>query len=248
MPKKKDRGALKPDRKLLPIEIPYPQNVPLDMGAVFIVLPTLDELDSFWKANRDRLPYAATNGITGGEPIYLREYEWIFAPTITSLVKAVTRWDQLGIRPKWYDWKTDEPDLYTACSEDFKRHRRFEIEAGTWTEKDEVEFQKNQASTGWWILENLPERVTGTPTEVFSDWIGEWHDTISDRTMPPEAVAELMQNEFFKSWRYDAAADGDVTLYDRAEMDENVSYWKRERRCKQAYYGCENELCPRRTV
>ncbi|MBV6747219.1 hypothetical protein [Xanthomonas vasicola] len=83
------RSAIKPR---LPVDIPLPENTPLEGGAMFVRLLTLDALESFWRAHRSKYQYAAKGiGWTDGQT-YLDEYEWVFASTKSALVKAFTRW------------------------------------------------------------------------------------------------------------------------------------------------------------
>jgi len=38
----------------------------------------------------------------------LRPGEWVFAPFKEALIAAVTRWHQIGIKTRWYDWRADQ--------------------------------------------------------------------------------------------------------------------------------------------
>lgn len=78
-----------------PIDIAYPEHTPLRDGAIFVLLPTLSEQEAFWREHGAQLPYAVEEGWPCDT--YLGEDGWLFAPTKTALVKAVLRWDVLGI-------------------------------------------------------------------------------------------------------------------------------------------------------
>lgn len=93
-----------------PIDIPLAEGVFLDGNAVFVRLPTYQTLKNFWEKHCAALPYSA-EGVSGilGEKEYLHEYEWVFGPTKAAVVKAVMRWDQLGVDCEWYDWAGRDP-------------------------------------------------------------------------------------------------------------------------------------------
>ncbi len=96
----------------MPIDIPLPERAPLENGAMFVVLRTLDELEAFWLEHRARFPYAASacpSCFDYDEQLCLDDYEWVFGPTKASVVNAVFRWDQIGIECTWYDWASDAP-------------------------------------------------------------------------------------------------------------------------------------------
>lgn len=89
-----------------PFDITYPEHTPLQNGALFVVLPTLHEQEEFWRSHGAQLPYAVEEGWTCDT--YLGDDGWLFAPTKASLVKAVLRWDALGIGVAYVPAGVDE--------------------------------------------------------------------------------------------------------------------------------------------
>jgi hypothetical protein len=67
--------------RLEPIDIPYRHGQELRNGAHFMVLPTLEALESHWARIRHLMPFAARGNCPGSHPLYLRPNEWIFALT-----------------------------------------------------------------------------------------------------------------------------------------------------------------------
>lgn len=97
---------------MLPIEIPLPESTLLDNGTMFVTLRTLDELETFWKANRDTFSYAAQGIEIDGEPTFLNDYEWVFGPSKAAVIQTVCRWNQLGVDADWLEdaeWFTQWP-------------------------------------------------------------------------------------------------------------------------------------------
>lgn len=95
---------------------------------MFVTLPTLPALEVFWAKHRQQFPFAATGiSMIDGQD-FLNEYEWLFAPTIPALVKAVTRWDEVGIQVEWYDWATVDPDDHAYFFAERDHYLRLELE------------------------------------------------------------------------------------------------------------------------
>lgn len=95
-----------------PINIRYPERTPLDRGAVFVRLSTLEELGTFWRENRANLPFAAQESTVGGN-VFLDDRAWIFAPTKVALVQTVLRWDAFGLGVAY-----DPPGVIYGCPYD----------------------------------------------------------------------------------------------------------------------------------
>lgn len=111
----------------LPIDIKLPERVPMEGGALFVSLHTIGELEAFWNAHRNSLPFAAQGVLIGDQQHFLNEFEWIFAPTKAALVKAVTRWDQVGIRCEWFDWAGSQPSDHAAWFRDRDHYREQQL-------------------------------------------------------------------------------------------------------------------------
>jgi len=95
-----------------PLDIVYPEHTPLQDGAIFVQLPTLSQQEAFWRNHGAHLPYAVEEGWPCD--LYLGEDGWLFAPTKTALVKAVLRWDALGIGVEHVPTAVDEFGPYPA--------------------------------------------------------------------------------------------------------------------------------------
>jgi hypothetical protein len=223
-----------------PIEIPLPFDTVLAGGAYRVMLPTLGQLEEFWRANRDRFKFAAHGvGDENGED-FMRKYEWIFAPTTQALVKAVYRWDEWGIRTVWYDWATAEPEDHDGFHWEMESDRESRIAHGEWTPEDAAEFRSRTRETyrGWWKLENLPVLDE-------SDWFGTYIEELLDKNADPaEVTAKLQDQTFWAHKQWLGCYEIDFRTPD--EVDDMIG-WEREWRDAQlerggcGFYGCENE-------
>jgi hypothetical protein len=134
--------------------------------------------------------------------LYLRPNEWIFALTQAKLVEAVMRWDEVGIRPVWYDWKTESPDEYAYYFRERECARLQRIGNGNWTNTDEEKYSAEVALknpdnyTGWWRLTNLPYR------EKHETWFSGLLDEPSDPDKSESEVNVLFQYQTFVDWKY----------------------------------------------
>ncbi|EIX0136145.1 hypothetical protein Q2R95_004366 [Escherichia coli] len=206
-----------------PRDIALPENTPLEGGAVFVKLQTLDALDTFWNQHRNQFAYAA-NGCTvfdGGN--FLDGDEWVFGPSKVSVVKAAMRWDQMGIGCEWYDWPRRDPAGYETYHMDRKLDRAAKIKEGTWTAEDEARFLERTPENyqGWWILTKLPLGLS------FDDWTSLGAPELRDPTLSHAAVIEWFQNLTFDDWRN---SDGLVSFYDAPGVDEYISMWREDER------------------
>ncbi|ALN78548.1 hypothetical protein [Lysobacter antibioticus] len=223
-------------KSLLPVQVPLPENQPLAGNAVFVRLPTLAALEQFWATQRDIRPFAAKGvGCSSGQR-FLNEYEWVFAPTKAALVAAFTRWDQIGIDVRWYDWKGDvNADIsHEEFFHNFEANRERRIAEDDWTLQDEVDHLEYSPEryTGEWIIENLPNQAD------MDDWFGLGFRSIIDHSLPTSEVTRIMQERTFDDWvdmdTYDIEVRG------LAAMDEEIEYWQTEKRVGRGYYGDEN--------
>lgn len=210
-------------KSLLPVEIKLPEGVLLDDGTMFVVLKTLAELEEFWQLNSQRFTYAARGIIYGSRQFFLGENEWIFASTKKSLVKAVTRWDQIGIRCEFYDWSKNDPDMWRFFFDDRENYRKSKVKEGCWSADDEAEFQKRTPETyrGWWKIGNLPKEMEDM--EWFS--VHSAVEVIDPRTSE-EVVEATLQEETFDDWK--AGDVGELEFLDHSGVAEYILYLQNE--------------------
>jgi hypothetical protein len=234
------RRTKQPKTPLLPIDIALPERVLLDGGALFVVLRTLDDLDAFWKAHREQFRYAAEGIGYGEKQHYLNECEWVFGPSKAAVVKAVFRWDLVGISCTWYDWAADEPKEHAHWFWERDEYRKRQQANNAWCEADEVAYQtdcrRRSPATyrGWWVLEDLPDNFSHL------DWFDPWGgEEIVDPHLPVETVVRMLQEQTFDSWKESDV--GEVNFLDRQGIDEHIAYWRNEQREGCDYYGQENE-------
>ena len=220
-----------------PIDIGYCHGQQLTNGAHFAVLQTFEELESHWKAIRRSMPFVAQGTCPGPRPLYLRPLEWIFAPTRPKLVQAVMRWDEIGIKPVWYDWRSEKPEEYEHHFYERETSRRHRIEEGTWSDSDERKYcsiakRKNRENHhGWWRLTNLPY---GQSHET---WFSGLLDEPSDPTQSLEDINRIFQFHTYTDWQYQSIDD--VIFLDAFEMEEELDYWREECRAGRSAYGQE---------
>ena len=84
-----------------PIDIKIPENVVLENGSMFMRMKTLEELDAFWKENKDRFPFAARGMYHPDGSTFLSEYEWVFGPSKVAVVETTLRWKEIGIKAEF---------------------------------------------------------------------------------------------------------------------------------------------------
>lgn len=187
--------------RLNPIDISYRHGQVLQGGALFLVLPTLETLESHWGRIRHSMPFAARGNCPGRRPMYLRPNEWIFALTRAKLVEAVVRWNEVGIQPVWYDWKGDNPDEYAYFFRERESTRLRRIANGNWVESDEDKYlaevaKKNTNNyTGWWRLTNLPYLQT------HDSWFSGSLEEPSNPDQSVDEVATIFQYQTFVDWK-----------------------------------------------
>ncbi|WP_460151868.1 hypothetical protein [Pseudomonas sp. S2_B07] len=223
----------------LPVYIELPECTLLEGGTFFVRLRTLDQLDEFWRKHRDKFAFAC-EGKTSNNPNFLREYEWVFGLTKAGVVSTVLRWGQSGIGCEFYDWATHDPQMHEIFFLDRDAERNSEIEKGTWSEKDEMDFRsdcvRRSAETyrGWWRFCNLPN-------EYSYEWLngGEGHEELIDPHMAYPDVATTLQEQAFDDWR--RSDFWELESHDCESVEELIQYWKNERAKGEGYYGDENE-------
>lgn len=145
---------------MLPIEISLPERTLLDNGTMFVTLRTLDELETFWKENRDTFSYAAQGIEIDGEPTFLKDYEWVFGPSKAAVIQTVGRWKELGVDAEWLEdaeWFTQwpaellDPELSAQAQSDVLAERLFDDWKASYTEEVECHDQRSMdAEVEYW--------------------------------------------------------------------------------------------------
>jgi hypothetical protein len=228
----------RPNHAPLPIDLVLPENQALAGDAIFVRLPTLPALEQCWAEQRHIRPFAAkgVGGCISGQR-FLNGYEWVFAPTKAALVATFTRWDEIGISVRWYDWK-DDANAEISHEEffrDYESNRNRRMAEGEWTLQDEVDHLEYSPEryTGEWIIENLPGQTD------MGDWFALGFRSIIDPSLPIAVVTRLMQERTFDDWT--EMDTYDIEVRDVTGMDEEIEYWRKEKREGAGYYGDENE-------
>lgn len=247
------RSMTKKTQRIKPIDIPFTERELLPNGTMFVTLKTLDELDVFWQENRHTFKFAAQGHTYASEyknPVYLNDYEWVFGSSKEAVVETVCRWNDLNppIQTVWYDWKNDSKNhIDVAGSFDWYhaiRDAEYQdlIKNNQLTAEDAFEFEQRLSREnyhGWWVLENLPMCPS------FEEWFYELTDCqiINYNVGAVEATRQLKELKF-DNWgdRFDTY---DVKCHDLKGIEEEINYWKNERKTKQSYYGDENEGAPK---
>jgi hypothetical protein len=223
----------------LPVYIELPERALLAGGALFVRLRTLDELEEFWLKHRDKFSFAC-EGKLYDQPSFLQEYEWVFGSTKVAVVRTVLRWGQSGIGCEFYDWAKLDPQMHEMFFLERDAHRDSMIQKGSWSEKDEADFQadsvRRSATTyrGWWRFFNFPSGYSA------SDWLNsdQGHEELIDPHMPYEKAATTLQEQTFDNWRQ--SDFGELESHNVESIDELIQYWKDERAEGEGYYGEEN--------
>lgn len=188
----------------------------MEGGAVFVRFATVEDLRAYWQANHHRFHFAACGVEPQADalPRWLRHGEWVFAPTKWALIRAVTRWEAIGIACTWYDWAGTKPGEWAAYFRNASSCRADMLAEGTWTDEYEQDFQTRTPETyrGWWRLTNLPRGL------VEHTWFDEYSKEIWDPSVPLTVVVRALQEETFDAWAY---GDGDLQLM----TESHVGQW-----------------------
>ena len=223
--------------QVLPINIIQPDRVMFPSGVMFVTLRTLNELEKFWAENKNHFMFACEGKLNISSRIFLREYEWVFGNTKHEVLKAVLRWDALGIRCEFYDWASDCPNDYEQYFVDREAHRSHKIGKGCWSYEDEVEFIHRTRETyrGWWRFSNLPK---GSMESVWFNLDN--RKELFDSAMPLADVEKQLLEQAFDDWKL--AGNDEIESYDHQSIEDVISYWNQEKIEGQGYYGDENEV------
>ncbi len=221
----------------LPVEIKLPEKVMLENGTMFVTLRTLDELQAFWSENKTKFPFAVRNMVI--DPVFLRDYEWVFGATKAAVVQTVMRWGKSGIGCEFFDWAKSEPDWHRLWFKDRDSVRENAIRDGSWTEMNQAEYEADcilrtpDSYRGWWRLKNIPGEYG------WDDWLSDYQE-IYDTNLPIAEVERLLQEQTFDEW---LSADLHlVRAFGVDELDSEISECLMARKNSDAdYYGRENE-------
>jgi len=225
---------------LLPVEIKLLERVLFDNGTMFVTLPTLDELEKFWREYKDHFEFAC-EGKFWDNPTYLREHEWVFGTSKSAVVRTVMRWSASGVGCEFYDWSKNDPEMHDCWFHERDKYRDSQIEEGLWSVEDERAYQADcirrspETYSGWWQLKNLPNGCD--PLDWFD--MGNYEE-LFDPKMPIVEVERMLQEQTFNDWK-----DSDVNeiqYHDRTSVEETIAYWRGQQAAGQEYYGDENVI------
>lgn len=211
-----------------PAELRYDHGEVLSSGAQFVRLESLEALRLHWSTVRDFRPFASCGTGAYQPAMFLGQHEWIFAPSQESLVSAVTRWDEIGIAPRWYDTWAEESEVHEEIERRRVKRRTTRIAAQRWSATDELSFilrSQNAdriAFRGFWRLSNLPCGLS------HFEWFSEQAKVPLDRDLDVQAVKVLMQQLTFEDWQRHCSQD-DVAFFRGNEVDQDIAEWQRER-------------------
>jgi len=229
-------------KPLLPVDIKLPERVLLDDGTMFVTLRTLDELEGFWREHKGQFAYAC-EGKNWDNPLFLREFEWVFGTSKSAVVRTVMRWDVSGVGCEFYDWAKNDPEMRASWFHYRDEYRDSQIKRGLWSDEDEIGYQADcirrspETYRGWWQLKNLPGGFC--PSDWFNPCI--IHDQLTDPNMPVAEVERTLQEQTFNDWKKSCAGVDEIEYHDQASIEEYIAYWRNEKAIGEGYYGCDNE-------
>jgi hypothetical protein len=196
-----------------PANYPYPWEAgQSECLAYRTVLPTLDCLAEFWRVNRHRYPYAAT--CDSNQSIFMRQYEWFFAPSAELLVEAVLRWESRDMRVAKVP-TSFVPRIFLSGKS-----------AGDAPPPRELNIDEH------WEILNPPCGMTSMELTTS-------HSPALPLSLTPAEATRRAKQAIFRNWNREF--ESDVQFFDTAQVDKYVSYWLDERRNGRDYYGSETE-------
>ena len=220
--------ATKIPRLVVPSDLRYDQAEVLDGGALFYRFDTLAELKAFWAHKRAELPFACLGTGFMHPARFLDRHEWIFSPSKQALVKAVVRWDEFGVAPRWYDLMSDERPVRIEFQRRRAARRDLGLALGTWSPQDETAYLSNvhpvrdAMRRGFWRLANLPCGLT------HFDWFSEHARMPNNPNLPRDQVEVVLQRMSFEDWQAHQTLQ-DVDMLDAVGVDAEIAYWELER-------------------
>ena len=217
----------KTNSQRLPVDIKLPERVLSGCGTMFVILPTLDDLENFWREHQGIFEFAC-EGKGYEKTDFLRGYEWIFGTSKSAVVRTVMRWDELNISCQFYDWAKHRPDEHAGWFLDRDLCRDRHIEKCLWSAEDEERYRADctlrtpESYRGWWELKNPPDGRD--PAE----WINIGADVpeIIDPQMSVVEVEKLLLEQTFDSWQ---KSEEEIEFHDRESIEKSIAYWREEK-------------------
>lgn len=224
-------------KKLSPVDIPLSEGVIADDGTMFVILPTLAALESFWKKHRAEFVYAAEGmpPLFGCETTFLRPYEWVFGRSSESVAHAFFRWGKTDIGVEYRNIREESPGLWLRWRRDLAVLRRDAISRGDWSEEFEDDYVSADTFGGWWQFVNLPDSCGE------GSWINPAGGALEmyDPNIPLPIVERALLGSTFADWMLEPPDE--IQCHDRASIHDALDYWRNERAAGRDYYGIENE-------
>ncbi|WP_394540120.1 hypothetical protein PRJ39_06075 [Lysobacter enzymogenes] len=181
-----------------PVSVELPRGKSLWGDALFFRGKSECEEAELLRKQLDERPYAATGTGEEGDLTFLRPGEWVFAPFKEALIAAVTRWDQIGIKTRWYEWRADQsavPSYDDFVRDHQEREALFQSNRMTLFEARDHVLYTPATLTGYWLLENLPNGMS------MADWFGPKYRHFIKRDATVWEAKCIMQEATFDYWR-----------------------------------------------
>ena len=182
-----------------PVSVELPRGKSLWGDALFFRPESEREESELLRKQLSERPFAATGTDEKSELTFLRPGEWVFAPFKEALIAAITRWDQIGIKTRWYNWRADKsaaPSYDDFVRDHAARQERFDNNRMTVFEAlDHVTYTPD-TFTGYWLIENLPKGTS------MLDWFGPRYRHCIKRDAKLREAKCIMQEATFDHWRY----------------------------------------------
>ncbi len=106
----------------------------------------------------------------------------------------------------------------------------------TWRKADEDEYAwaniDPSHNFGFWEFSNLPFKLQ------HNEWFEPPFD-FSDPNLSCERVIEIFKEKTFDAW--DAGSASPACFFDAQGIENEITYWQKERAAGEDYYGSENE-------
>jgi len=223
----------------------FQRPVDIALPVIFVKLPTLDELEAFWKAHKNQFRYACEGKNDGATPFFLREYEWVFGKSKAAVVETVMRWGKSAIRVEYHNWAESDPEAYSGFVREHEIERESAIKASNWSAADEKNYRRlpPESQRGWWRFAGLPDGYSLGSSGA--------HESLYDSSVSTAEVARILHERVFDEWQSEEL--GEVRAHNTSTVDETIDYWKSERAAGNSHYGDENVgidygVSPRRSI
>lgn len=110
----------------------------------------------------------------------------------------MTRWHQIGIKTRWYDWRADQdasPSYDDFVRDHQEREALFQTNRMTVQEAlDHVTYTPSNF-TGYWVIESLPNGMN------MKEWFGLRYRHFAKRDATLSEATCFMQEATFDQWR-----------------------------------------------